>query len=544
MIHITRRLHIKLLFCIFIIGILTITCGSNTPLQAQQFNHYLPESFHPFKTDGKSAIKLVTKKYKQVVQKQDTASIIEKLILLSSLERINLNYRTAFDRAGEALFLAEQYNNVLLIAKAHEELGILNYLFKQDDSAGIHFKNSLFFYKKSQSINNQQSLLHPYYNLLLYYQRIKDSQKTKAYIDSCSYITNSKGLVNFERIFLNEKRANLCRWNSDFEKAITYIEKSILALENLKTNEELFLKQKSFLIILYATKGSIYRSQGKMDEAKLCLEKSLHAKDLYGEHTFYKSFVYKSYATLLYDIGEFKKSYANLLRAQEINDKYLNPRNDDNHNFISIKNRYNEEINKKNAEINLKNLELAESKQENLRFKIFLFIAIFLIIVVIFIFRYRTQHLKHQKENAINEKKQQQAKELIELKNKELTSSMLQLIEKDEIIKTLSDQLKKDPSNKTLLSSIEKRSVSLWEAFNTRFMALNKDFYDRLKKQVPNLSAADLKICALIKLNFSGKEMAYLLGISEGSVNVARHRLRKKLEIDRETNLVQYINSI
>ncbi|PKQ61033.1 hypothetical protein BZG02_17205 [Labilibaculum filiforme] len=544
MIQIARCLRAKFTYCIFIVGILTINNGTNSPLQAQQFNHYLPESFHPLKTDSKSVIDLVTKKYKQVVQKQDTVSVIQTLILLSSMERINLNYRTAFDRAGEALFLAEQYNNALLIAKAHEELGVLNYLFKQDDSAGLHFRNSLLFYKKSQAINKQQSLLHPYYNLLLYYQRIKDYQKTKAYIDSCSFITKSNGLLNFEKIFINEKRANLCRWDSDFDKAIAFIEKSIQTLENLKTDEKLFLKQKSFLIILYATKGSIYRSQGKIEKAKIFLEKSLQEKDLYGEHTFYKSFVYKSYATLLYDIGEFKKSYENLLRAQEINDKYLNPRNDENHNFLSIKNRYSEEINKKNTEINLKNLELAESKRENLRFRIFFFIAISLIIVVVFIFRYRTQYLKHQKENAINNKKQQQSKELIELKNKELTSTMLQLIEKDEIIKTLSNQLKKDPSNKILLSSIEKHSVSLWEAFNTRFIALNKEFYDRLKKQVPDLSAADLKICALIKLNFSGKEMAYLLGISEGSVNVARHRLRKKMGIDRETNLVQYINSI
>ena len=75
-------------------------------------------------------------------------------------------------------------------------------------------------------------------------------------------------------------------------------------------------------------------------------------------------------------------------------------------------------------------------------------------------------------------------------------------------------------------------------------MALNENFYDRLQQKAPDLSSADLKICALIKLNFSGKEMAHLLGISLGSVHVARHRLRKKMDLERDVNLTNFINSI
>lgn len=143
--------------------------------------------------------------------------------------------------------------------------------------------------------------------------------------------------------------------------------------------------------------------------------------------------------------------------------------------------------------------------------------------------------------------KRQHNEALIENKNKELTSNMLQLIEKEEIIKKLSDILKEEiPGGKTksLLKSIEQQSSNLWDDFNRRFMIQNTEFYERLKEKAPNLSSADLKICALIKLNFSGKEMAHLLGISEGSVHVARHRLRKKMELERDVNLTQYINMI
>ena len=69
-------------------------------------------------------------------------------------------------------------------------------------------------------------------------------------------------------------------------------------------------------------------------------------------------------------------------------------------------------------------------------------------------------------------------------------------------------------------------------------------FYESLGKKHTNLSRNELKLCALIKLNFSTKEMSQLLGVSTDTVNKARYRLRKKLELQREDNLFTYISSI
>ena len=56
------------------------------------------------------------------------------------------------------------------------------------------------------------------------------------------------------------------------------------------------------------------------------------------------------------------------------------------------------------------------------------------------------------------------------------------------------------------------------------------------------LKQTDLKICALVKLNFPSKDMAKLLGISVESVHTSRHRLRKKLGLERNDNLEEFIN--
>ena len=218
----------------------------------------------------------------------------------------------------------------------------------------------------------------------------------------------------------------------------------------------------------------------------------------------------------------------------------MNPRNDRNREFLTVRNRYKDELVKKNEQLNFKSLELANKQQDILRFRILLFVMLFLIVVAGLIILTRIRSLKHQK-------KERDSKELIEIKNKELTVNTLKLIEKEEIIKKLSDYIKEsnfDRNSKSLLKSIESSSESLWDAFNSRFKEQNVGFYERLQQKIPDLTSADLKLCALIKLNFSGKEMAYLLGISLGSVHVARHRLRKKMKLERRDNLTSFISSI
>ncbi|MBL0048052.1 MAG: hypothetical protein IPP32_08165 [Bacteroidetes bacterium] len=80
-----------------------------------------------------------------------------------------------------------------------------------------------------------------------------------------------------------------------------------------------------------------------------------------------------------------------------------------------------------------------------------------------------------------------------------------------------------------------------WTDFNSHFESINKNFYARLKQSYPDISPNDLRICALIKLNLSTKEMAGILNISPDSVKTARYRLRKKLQLNTEDNLTDFI---
>ncbi len=83
-----------------------------------------------------------------------------------------------------------------------------------------------------------------------------------------------------------------------------------------------------------------------------------------------------------------------------------------------------------------------------------------------------------------------------------------------------------------------------WKVFEKYFNNIYDGFFDRLVSRYPDLTTNELKICAYIKLNLSSKEIAVLLNISPASVEMARHRLRKKLNIHSGVSLINFMAEI
>jgi DNA-binding CsgD family transcriptional regulator len=527
---------------IFLLFTLLTVFINLTLVNAQQFKSYTAEGLISYQSNPQIAIELLKKKYKEATEKKDTIQIIKTLISLSAADRAGLAYRDSFINSGEALFIAQEFKNPLLIAKAHEEFGTLHFLFKQDDEAGEHFKKAHDYYSKVNLIDSAgyTQLYRSHYNLAMYYQRIKNVSELKKQIAICESLAEKFKTNPIYKLYLEEKKVSELEFNSQFKEALYLLVNLCNRMEALKANGQLGVTDNSFFMILYCRTAINYERQNNHSAAKNYFEKALQIKDSNGENTFYRSFVFLRYAELLFKINDYKNAYLNLQESKLINDTYLNPRNEDTQGFLTIKNRYKDQLQNKNNQLRDQNLEIEKQNQALFRFRFSFFGIILVAIILVLIFRSKLRTIKHQKEEQITKKQ-------IELKNKELTANMLQLIEKEEIIQTLKSHLENattDNNTKKVIQQLEKNSVSLWDSFNNQFMELNEHFYEKLQEKAPDLSASDLKVCALIKLNFSGKEMAHLLGISLGSVHVARHRLRKKMNLERDINLTNFINSI
>lgn len=139
----------------------------------------------------------------------------------------------------------------------------------------------------------------------------------------------------------------------------------------------------------------------------------------------------------------------------------------------------------------------------------------------------------------------------IDFKNKELTTYALSMVQKNEILEEVRENveliLKKTDNYEEhfkKLSKIVGYGLSLekdWDEFKIYFENVHRDFFAKLKEQFPDLSSTDMKLCALIKLNLNIKQAAAILRISPDSVKIARHRLRKKFNMQTEDNLNEFI---
>ncbi|MCX8480852.1 MAG: LuxR C-terminal-related transcriptional regulator, partial [Sediminibacterium sp.] len=90
-----------------------------------------------------------------------------------------------------------------------------------------------------------------------------------------------------------------------------------------------------------------------------------------------------------------------------------------------------------------------------------------------------------------------------------------------------------------VLTQVEKTHNN-WEKFSEHFDELNDDFIKKIFARFPNLSKTELKLSAYLKLNLSTKEIAQLLNISVRGVEIARYRLRKKLNIPTEESFAGF----
>tara|TARA_R110002126_G_scaffold291172_1_gene450685 strand:+ start:12660 stop:15527 length:2868 start_codon:yes stop_codon:yes gene_type:complete len=143
----------------------------------------------------------------------------------------------------------------------------------------------------------------------------------------------------------------------------------------------------------------------------------------------------------------------------------------------------------------------------------------------------------------------------IKKKNSELASSTLNNIKKNELLTDLITDIEKIDENvlnsslhhpiKKVIKKINHHLIDKedWLAFELHFRNAHADFFEKLREKHPALSSNEIKLSAYLKLNLSSKEIASLMNISIKSVEQGRWRLRKKLDLPKESNLVNYIQS-
>ncbi len=372
--------------------------------------------------------------------------------------------------------------------------------------------------------------------------------------------------------------------NYNYGKATAYLNLGSLYKETNKLDSALFFSQMAKkiqsssadvngLATSYYTLGTIYflkadfkRANENLKEA-LLLAEQLKSKKL-------KRDIYYELSMLSKSMFDYKNAAEYLESYAALNDSLLNA--ELLKNIIRFENRI--ELEKKEAELQKQQYQVELLEREGriddlLQYALMLGIATILILMYLIWSRQQIKIRKNKEllktSQELNESQQELAqiaienatlkeRELLqelEFKNKELTSYTLNFIRKNELLSEIKSGLSELRKNKSAeqdkkLTSMVKLVDSRvnidrdWDDFKLHFEEVHTNFFSTLSERFPDITNNDLKLCALLKLNMNLKEAANVMGISPESVKTARYRLRKKLGLGKDDNLVEFIMSI
>lgn len=420
----------------------------------------------------------------------------------------------AMTYTNRALKLAEEINDTLILIRANNNLGVLN--------------------KRQGNIEDA----------LKYYNKAIELSKHVNYRSGLAASLTNKGIIYADQ---EKWEASKKCFLEAFELNVGLKNKSDIAFSlNMLANNE--LKNNNIDSAIYFAKQSI----------DLSLETG---EIMVAEYSY--DLMHKAYSAK----NDFEKAYQYQTEYLTLHDSLYNLKSDERYQELQTKYQ-TAENEKKILELNL---ETELQKAQKLRLYWIggaLFLIAGFVIVLILLKRRKDKIISHQEQVVLKKEKElanaalenskiqeEELKKEIQYKSKQLTTHALNMMQKNKLMQEIQDELtelskKAKTDNKAAFSRIKLlikrnlRSEKDWDLFKLYFEDVNKNFYRELKKLSADLTSNDLKLGALLKLNMNIKESASVLNIEPASVKTARYKLRKKLGLRPDEDLVEVIRSI
>ncbi|HLP28531.1 MAG TPA: tetratricopeptide repeat protein [Candidatus Didemnitutus sp.] len=156
-----------------------------------------------------------------------------------------------------------------------------------------------------------------------------------------------------------------------------------------------------------------------------------------------------------------------------------------------------------------------------------------------------------EREGEVLRLKNAHLEELMEVRSQELASMAMRLVSKNAFLQRLRKEISAHSEQhpelreavKDVLHAItsDLRDDNEWVRFEEKFEHLHQDFLTKLSQTYPKLTPTELKVCAMLKINLSNKEIAGLLSVSLRNVESHRYSIRKKLGLASDVNLTSVL---
>lgn len=455
-------------------------------------------------------------------------------------------YARAADHYFQALDVFRAYEDMQGVAYTHNALGDMYYYTRQ-------LSESLQEHQKALDIARKENLTELEGMTLGYighfYEKQGDYDQALTYqqlaLEKYKDLQDNAGLSTIY--------GNLGSIYEDLERYDQAFEYFSLALTyNLKT------PNKEERLVHLNNLGDVYRKRNILPEALSYTRESLHLSQKL-ENLYQEKSAQRDLARTFALMGQFDSAYFYLEAAYELHEALYNAEGASQIARMQSLNDIAEA--QKEVEILKRDRRLTQITWTFVVVGLSLLLVMYALVV-------SRQRLKSRKDKELLEAKQQlmeqalensqlRAQQLqsdLEVSSSQLSTHAISIVQKNKMLKDIQTRLRhlktQDKSLQTPIGQLLKKIDESfhfdkdWEKFKHIFEQVHPQFFRKLRETYPDLTPAEIRLCALLRLNLDSKDMATILGISTDSLRVARYRLRKKLGVNRGVNLSVFVNHL
>ncbi|MCX2452461.1 tetratricopeptide repeat protein [Pedobacter sp. PLR] len=473
---------------------------------------------------------------------EEAIKLAHKINADSLINKANLNLATVYFRLENYPKSLQLYFKVInelqknpdpdLLFTAYINSGNINIL-QSDYKNGIAKYTKALEYLSANTKKNLERKAGLLNNIGGTYKEIKEYDKAMVYLDEALKLSrqlNNQGII---ANVLNNKGL-VYEKTGKHELALQHFLEGMKIRE--KSNDTIGLIGSNFRLGQYYYNLKNYSASENYLKKITSLNQNLGSLNMVNQSSLYLYRIYKLQ-------GRYKEALAALELNKETNDSL-----------------YNEARTRKIAQLEMQfDYDRRQNEQETKQREKDLYswltgisLALSLVIITLLYFLQKNKARKSQLKQANLQLEKQSLEKDIELKDKELTTQVLHLVQKNELINVISEKLLdiKESLGKESHAAVQKVIMDLQSnlqpellnEFKLRFQHIHNDFFSALNEKFPNLSPSELRLCAFLKLNLTTKEISAITNISAKSIEIARTRLRKKLNLTgTDTNLVIFL---
>lgn len=507
--------------------------GNNRLTAAIQLRYDYPDSSR----------QLLNALYAEFMQERDTGKAIRTLVSLATVYGNMANYSASYNSLWKGLLLADRarldQEKVLIIRR----IGRYYAFYKRREKALEFLGSALQLHKAliKKGRMEKASLTRAYLAFCTTYTEFGEFELAQTYLDSCFLYQEPDAGSSIRLPFLQMQQAFLYAGTGRSEQAISLIESLLPWFEAELPN---------YLVLVYSYLGDAYLAKGDYVKSEWCFQKALNVSDTLHSHLDFSILVHEKLAALYAENRNYQKAYDKLRTVYALDKRFFDSRSEYNIPLLEIQDEFRnaseaqEQLLRENRITQLEH----ENRVRFLRNIIISIVSGFLLLFGVLFIHYLRN--RHRLEKNLIQLKMKANRELLEIKNRELAASALKLFEKDKFLQELKARVAEKKESISLqeinhlLRTVTIGNSNAWKIFEAQFISVNSTFYEELQANYPDLTQGEKRLCTLIKLKLTSKEIAGLMRISVDSVHKSRYRLRKKLNLDRDTDLTDFMAAI